>query len=82
MSKVKDIVDAIIADGVMTRDEHDAFMDEVHADGKIDQAEKEQISRIFKLIQEGTLVIVDDEREKFEHLRREELKKKLLNKTS
>ena len=76
-SKLSDMLDQIIADGVMTSEEHEAFMEEVHADGKIDEQEKAQISRIFKLIQEGKLKIIDEDREKYEAKRREELKKKL-----
>lgn len=76
-SKLSEMLDQIIADGVMTSEEHEAFMEEVHADGKIDEHEKAQISRIFKLIQEGKLKIIDEDREKYEAKRREELKKKL-----
>ncbi len=76
-SKLSEMLDQIIADGVMTSEEHEAFMEEVHADGKIDEHEKAQISRIFKLIQEGKLKIVDEDREKSEARRREDLKKKL-----
>ena len=77
MASIKDMLDQYLADGVMTKDEHDAFIEEVHADGQIDAEEQEQISRIFKMIQEGTLKIVDSERDKFEEIRKEELKKKL-----
>jgi hypothetical protein len=77
MSKVIEMLDEIIADGIMTSAEHEALMEEIHADGKIDEVERAQISRIFKLIQEGKLKIVDEEREKHEARRRDELKKKL-----
>ena len=77
MGQIKDIVDKIIEDGVLTREEHDAFIDQVHADGQIDEEESEQISRIFKLIAEGKLTVVNDEREASEKKRQEELEKKL-----
>lgn len=77
MASIKELVDKIIEDGVLTREEHDSFIDQVHADGEIDQEESEQISRLFKLIQDGTLKVVDEDREKAEAARREELEKKL-----
>ncbi len=77
MPSIKELVDQIIADGVLTREEHDAFIDQVHADGQIDEEESEQISRLFRMIQEGTLKVVDEEREKAEASRRDELEKKL-----
>ena len=77
MAKVIEMLDQIIEDGIMTSEEHEALMEEIHADGKIDEIEKAQISRIFRLIKEGKLKIVDEEREKHEARRREELKKKL-----
>lgn len=71
-SEIKQMVDRYIEDGVMTREEHEEFIQLVHKDGVIDDDESEQISRIFKLINEGKLVIVDEMREKFEKKRREE----------
>ncbi|MCB0358944.1 MAG: hypothetical protein KDD44_04895, partial [Bdellovibrionales bacterium] len=66
MGSIKDLVDKHIEDGVMTREEHEEFIARVHHDGVIDEEESEQISRIFKLIQEGKLRIVDEMREKFD----------------
>ncbi|MCB0345792.1 MAG: hypothetical protein KDD66_11795 [Bdellovibrionales bacterium] len=72
---IKEMVDKYIEDGVMTREEHDEFIKLVHADGVIDDEESEQISRIFKLISDGKLVIVDEMREKFEKKRQEDAAK-------
>ncbi len=77
MPTIKELVDQIIADGVLTREEHDSFIEQVHADGQIDEEESAQISRLFRMIQEGTLKVVDEEREKAEGLRRMDLEKKL-----
>jgi len=77
MASIKELVDQIIEDGVLTREEHDSFIEQVHADGEIDEEESEQISRLFKLIQDGTLKVVDEEREQAEANRRAELEKKL-----
>ncbi len=72
MSSLKEMLDQFIADGVLTRDEHDEFIEAVHADGKIDDEEKAQISRMFQLIREGKLTVVDSERDRFEALKRKE----------
>jgi hypothetical protein len=77
MPSIKELVDQIIEDGVLTREEHDSFIEQVHADGEIDQEESEQISRLFRLIQEGKLKVVDEERENAEAMRRLDLEKKL-----
>lgn len=63
MTSIKEKVDRIIEDGVMTEDEHQEFMDTVYADGEVDDEESEQISRIFALIKEGKLKVVDKDRE-------------------
>ena len=72
MGLVKDMLDKFIEDGVLTRDEHDQFIDQIHADGKIDDEESAQISRMFTLIREGKLRVVDHEREKFEEIKRKQ----------
>lgn len=77
MNSIKELFDQIIEDGVITRDEHDQFMDMIHADGQVDQEESEQISRMFRLLKEGKLRIVDSERDISEKRRRDELRKKL-----
>ena len=72
MQDIQTLVDKYIEDGVMTRQEHEDFIDAVHKDGEIDDEESKQIARIFKLIADGELVIVDEMREKFEKKRRED----------
>ena len=77
MADIKAVFEQMIADGVVTREEHDAFIEDIHADGQIDAEESAIISELFKLIKEGKIKIVDSEREKAEHLRRQELQQKL-----
>ena len=72
MPSVKEMLDQFIADGVLTRDEHDMFIEQVSADGKIDDDERAQISRMFALINEGKLVIVDSERERYAAIKERE----------
>ncbi len=78
MGKIKEIFDKFVEDGVLTRDEHDLFIEQIHADGKIDEEEKGQISRMFALIKEGKLQIVDSEREKFEIMKKKEALQKAI----
>ncbi len=74
---IKEVFDRAIEDGVMTSAEHEAFIDLIHKDGVIDPEESEQISRLFRLIQAGKLVIVDEERERAaDRKRAEALRKK------
>lgn len=77
MSEVKEMLDRIIEDGVITREEHDAFMDLINADGEIDEQESEQISRMFALLSAGQVQVVDEERQEAEAKRREDVKKAL-----
>ena len=72
MASLKEMLDQFVEDGVLTRDEHDQFIEQVHADGKIDNDEKAEISRMFQLIREGKLTIVDSERERFAEMKRRE----------
>jgi len=72
MASLKEMLDAFVEDGVLTRDEHDEFIAAVSADGKIDDDEKAQMSRMFALIKEGKLVVVDNERERFAEMKRRE----------
>ena len=78
MSELSDLLDKYIEDGVLTVQEHEDLMTMIHADGKIDDDEKAQISRLFALIKSGQLRVVDPEREASELRRKEEVKKKLL----
>ncbi len=64
MSEITEIFNKIAEDGVITRDEYDGFFEVMQKDGVIDDTESELISKMFKLIQEGKVKIVDDEREK------------------
>ena len=72
MSLIKSMLDKFIEDGVLTKDEHDQFIEQISADGKIDVEEKAQMSRMFQLIKEGKLKVVDEEREKFAILKKKE----------
>jgi len=64
MSKITDLFNKIVEDGVITSEEYDEFFEVMQADGVIDEEESAIISAMFKLIQEGEIKIVDDEREK------------------
>jgi polyhydroxyalkanoate synthesis regulator phasin len=77
MGKIKELVDKFVEDGVLTREEHDEFIQTIHADGQVDAEESAEISRLFKLIQEGKLQVVDQEREASQAKRREEVQRKL-----
>lgn len=71
MSEIREFVEEIIADGIITPEEHESFMALVHADGVIDADESAELTRIFRLIKEGKVKIVErsqsnPDREKFE----------------
>ena len=51
---IKDLVDRIIEDGVLTNTEHQEFMDSVHKDGEIDAEESEQTVEIYSLMAFGS----------------------------
>ena len=72
MASLKEMLDQFVEDGILTRDEHDQFIEQVSADGKIDNEERAQISRMFQLIREGKLTVVDSERERFDEMKRRE----------
>lgn len=74
---IKELFDQIIEDGVITREEHDEFMDSIYADKNVDEEESAQISRMFALIKEGKLKIVDEDRDAADKRRKEALKKKI-----
>lgn len=76
MPSLKEMLDQFVADGVLTREEHDEFIEAIHADGKIDDEERAQISRMFALIKEGKLKVVDTERERFAEMRKREAAEK------
>lgn len=52
---IKDLVDRIIADGVITRAEQRLLNNAILKDGQIDPAEKEQIERLFDMIYRGEI---------------------------
>ncbi len=52
---IKDLVDRIIADGVITRAEQQYLNTAILKDGQIDPAEKEQIERLFDMIYRGEI---------------------------
>ena len=58
MESIKELLDRIIEDGVMTAEEHSEFIRRVNADGEIDDEESEQIARLFQLISDGKLKVV------------------------
>ena len=80
MPTLKEMLDQFIEDGVLTREEHDLFIDAISKDGKIDQEERAEISRMFQLIRDGKLKVVDEEREKSEILKKAEASKALQEK--
>jgi hypothetical protein len=57
MSSIKELVDRIIEDGVLSPEEHAEFIKHVTADGQVDREESEQIKRVFQLISEGKLKV-------------------------
>lgn len=71
-------VDKIIEDGIITTEEHDKFMELVHADGKIDEQESAQISRVFQLISSGKVKVVDIDRDKVDREKIQAAKEEVL----
>lgn len=71
-------VDKIIEDGIITTEEHEQFMELVHTDGKIDEEESAQLSRIFQLISSGKVKVVDKERDNVDREKLEAAKNELL----
>ena len=56
-SIITQMIDRAKASGSLTEKEHNRIMQLVQADGKIDAAEREQLSRLFALIQSGEVTI-------------------------
>ena len=56
---IKELVDSIIADGKITKDEQRQLNDFLMADGKVDAEENAQIKRIMDLMNEGVIKLVD-----------------------
>ena len=72
---IQEVLDRAIEYGVMTNDEHEQLMNRIHKDGKIEPDESAVISKVFALIREGKLKIVDTEREAAEIIRKQEQEK-------
>lgn len=81
MSNIKELFELIVADGVITRAEHDEFIDAIHEDGKIDEEENRLFSEMFAMIRDGKIKVVDEEREAYAKKRKEDLKRALEAKT-
>jgi len=56
---IKELVDTIIADGVLTESEQKRLNEAMLADGVIDDAEVEQINRVIDMIKSGALKVVE-----------------------
>jgi len=54
---IKERVDRIIADGRLSRLEHEQFQRVVHEDSEIDAEENQQIQRLLNMVTEGKLVV-------------------------
>jgi len=55
-----ELVDEVLADGKITRIEHQLLREAFMADGEIDTAEHEQLQRIMDLVDAGKVTIVDE----------------------
>lgn len=56
---IKELVDRAMDDGEISSTEYETIMDAIHKDGKISDEEREQLSVIFKLAQEGKIKVID-----------------------
>ncbi len=62
------LVDRVLKDGVILQHEWDMLIEIIHADGEIDGVEKSQLSKIYKLVNDGEIEIRRDTgKEKTEH---------------
>ena len=61
MNKIKKLVDDIIADGIVTDEEHGTFLEAIHLDGVIDCQEQEQITRIYNLLKQSKIRVEEGE---------------------
>ncbi len=57
---IKKLVEKIIEDKKITRQEHEELNRAVMADGKIDKDEEEEIKKIFALIESGEVEVILD----------------------
>ena len=58
---IKELVDAIIADGQLTEEEQKRLNEAMLADGKIDDFEVKQINRVMDMIKSGALKVVGED---------------------
>ncbi len=58
---IKELVDAIIADGQLTEAEQKRLNEAMLADGVIDDDEVKQINRVMDMIKSGKLKVVGEE---------------------
>jgi len=54
---IKELIDRVIEDGVVTAHEHKMVLDAVSQDGVLDQDEAREIKRLMQLISEGKVTI-------------------------
>ena len=57
---IKELVDKIVSDGRLTVNEHKLLLRKIHKDGKIDQKENEQITRVLNMIKNGKLKLKEE----------------------
>ena len=57
---VKEVVDLIIADGVITPSENKFFVELIEADGVIDKEEGLQVVRLYDLIKSGNVKVINE----------------------
>ena len=59
--QIGEIIDEALSCGTMTHKVHDRMLRRIHADGTIDPAEKEHLSRLFSFIHAGKIALVDED---------------------
>lgn len=55
---IKKLVDKIVSDGKLTKEEYATLSDAIKSDGKIDPEEEAQVQRILDMITEGKLEVI------------------------
>lgn len=58
IESVKELVDKVISDGQLTRNEQTMLNEAILNDGVIDKEEKEQINRLMKMVVSGKIKVV------------------------
>ncbi|MFC1516589.1 hypothetical protein ACFL7E_07520 [Thermodesulfobacteriota bacterium] len=54
---IKELVDRIVSDGRLTLKEHKLLLRKINLDGKMDQEEHDQVTRILEMIKKGKLKV-------------------------